>query len=60
MKDERESYPNSEASLADRDTSRPEESGEASEPDAPTSAEENDSMSTVLESDSALGVQSDE
>ena len=62
MNEERNAYPASEETLAERDDESPrdEETGEASEPDAPVSAEENESMGTILDAEPAFGVQSDE
>jgi hypothetical protein len=48
------------AGETDEATSRVEEMGEPSEPDAPTAEEENEGMSTILDADPILGVQSNE
>ncbi|HEV7859331.1 MAG TPA: hypothetical protein VGO91_11985 [Pyrinomonadaceae bacterium] len=43
-----------------RETPREQEHDDVAEPDAPTSQEENPGMSTILTSDTTLGVQTDE
>jgi hypothetical protein len=43
-----------------RETAREREQDDVAEPDAPTSQEENPGMSTILTSDTTLGVQTDE
>lgn len=43
-----------------KETPRERERDDVAEPDAPTSQEENPGMSSILTSDSALGVQVDE
>jgi hypothetical protein len=44
---------------SEREPTREEEQGEASEPDAPTAGEENAGMSTILDGDPGTGVQDD-
>jgi hypothetical protein len=49
----------SEDDESQREPTRDEEQGEASEPDAPTGGEENAGMSTILDGDLGTGVQLD-
>jgi hypothetical protein len=58
---QRKAAPMNERETNDRqETPRERERDDVAEPDAPTSQEENPGMSTILTSDSALGVQTDE
>ncbi len=48
------------ATKDERETPREREQDDVAEPDAPTSQEENPGMSSILTSDTTLGVQTDE